>query len=1088
MKEVKKIILFLIFLSIVFGYVSIQKKVVKADTQQLETLNNNDLFSIKLNISENIYIEGVEIERYISNPIYEDGKIINFENTYYDTIVLSQNNLITERLSDNMYMKVKLDTLPAGYGSANIGYFVSKNTKSCEFDILKVEMCNVEYSENGEMDVVFKSSDDRVILVDYEISSIQLSNDEYSMSIITKGQTFYEDIKINVLNESSYIFDRVFCGKNNIQTTVINYNSIGNTLDDREALPFQPQYSNYELFQNDGSKFIIVYNPLTMNLEYVQRVADYIELINDFFCTNPNNNFPEPNSTVNGEYYIYLYNREMDNTLGYTLSINLPNENGSYVSLMYEVVSMEYLTNREYSFAMVLAHEYFHSICNTYTRNLKGWIDESFANFGGLLFMNSIRKGENFDTFTSNQLSLTFKEYLMYSNFSIDDCPTKQREYNSFLLPLYIYQKFGIQGIKDFLALSTSISSEFDCFDRMLDSRNTNFSDFYESYVLYNIYPYLGYDEIDSKYKDDWDYYNFFRNISIEDIYDSKKPENNSYELPYYANNIQRYSSPRKCDEYDIYYTIELSDYVPISIYQIIKYADNNMDTSKINLTTNSITIPLSYYDIEQDVDNVSFAIINHNRYSSSIKINTCTTVEHKIENIGLEQMIDVGEHLHKSNTIQYLKFTAPETEIYEIDFKIISSYDHLEVKNYKTSLVKVLDEYKNLIYKYEDQNNNIEAVNAINCKNIVMHFEKDKVYYLRFQTNYNCENFYVTIKKADTYENLVDLTDTSCIDQILNSGDYVYKINHIYPGFYKMNLSVQSNNEVMERDLIFVVFYRKNDEIKISKGLIIHSNGENNEFGFSIYSDREYYIGMLNCQEGYKYTLSSNIRIESTIEIKTDINENVSVGSEVYLNHGDCNGKTITEGYTRVIYPFKSNVGQSRLDYDWYSMDENKAIVSKYGTVTAMPIDKEEESVRILAVNKKIPSYASIIEFKIYKDHSNTIKNVKLTTDVREGGVTSGTEVTENGGVVGDTTIHVGYTRLICFDGKTSPSDNIQDYVWSSSNDQVVTVSEYGTIKVISNPFSPICEDDIWKEVEITGIYKYNSNFVAKIIIKVKK
>ena len=113
----------------------------------------------------------------------------------------------------------------------------------------------------------------------------------------------------------------------------------------------------------------------------------------------------------------------MDNTLGYMLSTNLPNENGSYVSLMYEVVSMEYLTNREYSFAMVLAHEYFHSICNTYTRNLKGWIDESFANFGGLLFMNSIRKGENFDTFTSNQLSLTFKEYLMYSNFSIDDCP-----------------------------------------------------------------------------------------------------------------------------------------------------------------------------------------------------------------------------------------------------------------------------------------------------------------------------------------------------------------------------------------------------------------------------------------------------------------------------------------------------------------------------------------------------------------------------------------------------------------------------------------------------------------------------------------
>lgn len=1102
MKNVKKLVLISISLIILFGYVSSQKGRIRA-SEVLDNDNKRDLFNIRLNIDGDIPIDGVEIERYISTPCYENGRLTNFENTYYDTVTLFDDSLIVERISDNMYMKLKLDTLPVGYGSTNIGYFVSESSKTCEFDILKVETCSVEYTENEQIDIVFKSSDDKRILVDYQLSSTKLSNTEYTISVITSQETFSETIVIDVHDGLNNIFDNFSFYENCADTTIVENvqnSDTNNVVDDEVTLPFVPKYSNYELFQNNESKFIVVYNPSTMDLKYVQRVAYYIELINQFFCVNQNMNLIRPTSVATGEYYIYLYDRgdgsiddvvsgdRKDSVEGYMLPVGRISENRSYIGLLYELVTTEGGLYREASFSMVLAHEYFHSICHSYTRHLEHWVHEAFATFGGLLFINSIKKGEEYDPHTAQQFFGRFVDYLLHSKLSIDDCSVSDKEYSLFLLPLYIYQEFGISGIKEFLSLHTASKSEFDCFNEMLESRNTNFSDLYVSYVLYNIYPYLGYSEIDPKYKNEWNYYNHYNNVSIEDVYESKKSSKDSYELPYYSNNILRYSAPKKCDEYNVYYTVELSDYAPISIYQVIKYSDNTVDTYKVNAMSNSITIPLSYYDIEKSVDNIAFAIINSDRYSNKVNVNTSITVEHKINSIELDEMVDVGQHLHKQNAVLYLEFIAPETDVYEIKFQAISAYDHLEINGCRANLVKVVDEYKNAIYKYKDENNKIEVGNAILCNNIAMPLEKDKTYYLKFQVSYVCDNFYVNIKKVDTYNEIVDLTNANYTDKELTSGDHVYKIDRTYPGFYRIDLSVQSKFEVSQRDLIFVIFYKKNDEIKIEKSLLVHSNGENNKFGVCMYSNREYYIGMLNCQDEYKYTISSDIRIEDKLSIMTDVNENVSVGSEVYLNNGDYNGRTITEGYTRVIYPFKSYVAQSRLDYDWYSMDESKAIVSKYGTVTAMPIEEEEALVKILLVNKKDPGYAKFIEFKIKKDHSSIIKQVKLTTDVRQGGTASGTEVTENGGAVGDNTIHVGYTRLICFDGKTSPSDNIQDFVWTSSNEKVVTVSQYGTVKVISNPFSPIAGDNIWMNVTITGVYKYNSNFVATIVIRVKK
>ena len=72
------------------------------------------------------------------------------------------------------------------------------------------------------------------------------------------------------------------------------------------------------------------------------------------------------------------------------------------------------------------------------------------------------------------------------------------------------------------------------------------------------------------------------------------------------------------------------------------------------------------------------------------------------------------------------------------------------------------------------------------------------------------------------------------------------------------------------------------------------------------------------------------------------------------------------------------------------------------------------------------------------------------------------------------DVDLNVGYTRLICF-YSNSPTNSIQDFIWTSSNENVVTVSEFGTILAVGEG-----------EAYIYGVYKYNDNFIAQMYVYV--
>ncbi len=1083
MKLIKKFFVMIAILFTTFTMticIETNKETIQAET--IQDVSNN-LYKININTNDDVDISNIEFERYIAVPNYSNGKVMNYSHTYYDTISYNSIDDNMEKISDSMYLKIKLDTLPSGYGVTNRGYFLANNQACCDFSIYKVEKCSMLLDEFANLDIKFFTTDDVELYLNYTVNAELINEHECQVNVLTDFKVYNKIINIEGLNNQMIGEDSL----ENSFSNNVNSNYSQNSLD----LPFEVEYDNYGYYRKDS--FVIVYNIDTMNYDNILKIGQSIVDINQFFCVNADTNFLKPETLQNGEYIIYLTHLDdINNTqqaYGYTYLLD-SSLRTSYIELKYEIIDGSILgNNRKDAYLMILAHEYFHAICMKYgvihnKYNMLSWMQESFGTWAGLVYMNSIKYGENVDIYTFNQYNGRYRDFLATSMLSLDDCSINDRQYALFFFPLYIYQLYGYSGIKEVINNYQFSTSKFDCFEKMLASRNITLNEFYESFVVYNSHPFLEYDLIDYEYKKCWDYeWVSSVGIPIDEFIDTVCID---YSLPYYSHKLIRYKAPTVCNEYDMYYTIESTNSVPISIYKILRSADNTKDVYKIEYTNNIVTIPILYDEISSEIYDYSFLLINSDQNSNVSNVTTSLTINHRESNIELNQMVDVNNHLH-SNKIEYmLKFVAPETAMYEIETKVIAKNNNQE-PSYRQGLIRIFNKNKELMNKYDSENVVLRAENGISCKNVVVCLEKGETYYINpHPKGLMFNHYYITVKEVESFNNDVSFIDMNYPNMVLEQGDNFYKINILQGGRFKFKISAKSNNEVVKRNLYLVFFSKKGDNWLYKNGTVIESTDTDIEFNTSFYPDREYYIGIFNCQEGYTFNINSNIETFDRMDLRTDLNSNATVGTEVTLNGGAYYGKIITEGYSRVIYPYIYNEIQSRLDYDWYSLDESKAYVTKYGTVVAKKIEKEYEKVKILAVKKDNPYFSSIIEFMICKDKSNTIKNLKLTTDVREGGTITGTEVSENGGAVGDVVIHVGYTRLICINDKNSPSNSIQDYIWSSSDDSIATVSQYGTIKAISMG-SYNDNDDNWAEVEITGIYKYNENFVAKIIIKVK-
>jgi len=137
------------------------------------------------------------------------------------------------------------------------------------------------------------------------------------------------------------------------------------------------------------------------------------------------------------------------------------------------------------------------------------------------------------------------------------------------------------------------------------------------------------------------------------------------------------------------------------------------------------------------------------------------------------------------------------------------------------------------------------------------------------------------------------------------------------------------------------------------------------------------YYIGYsdnfdkVQIQFALRRKVNTNLNIDGTLVTDPARDQGFPLGSEVTFNNGSLLGNTITEGFTRNLYLMvedRLRDPMSRLDYDWYSSNENVAKVTNYGTVLALNVS-ENTTVTIYAINKDDPSIVYKKDFIILKE-----------------------------------------------------------------------------------------------------------------------
>ena len=197
------------------------------------------------------------------------------------------------------------------------------------------------------------------------------------------------------------------------------------------------------------------------------------------------------------------------------------------------------------------------------------------------------------------------------------------------------------------------------------------------------------------------------------------------------------------------------------------------------------------------------------------------------------------------------------------------------------------------------------------------------------------------------------------------------------------------------------------------------------------------YYIGYsdnfdkVQIQFALRRKVNTDLNIDGTLVTDPARNQGFPLGSEVTFNNGALLGNTITEGFTRNIYLMvedRVNDPMSRLDYDWYSSNENVAKVTKYGTVLALNVN-ENTTVTIYAINKDDPSI-------VYKKDFVILKETKTEQLVIECNMTY--SYSEENGMY---TLELDFTNC--------PYPYIGYYVWDieSFNEISVDMEHYGLI-----------------------------------------
>ena len=225
------------------------------------------------------------------------------------------------------------------------------------------------------------------------------------------------------------------------------------------------------------------------------------------------------------------------------------------------------------------------------------------------------------------------------------------------------------------------------------------------------------------------------------------------------------------------------------------------------------------------------------------------------------------------------------------------------------------------------------------------------------------------------------------------------------------------------------------------------------------ILNEGTYYIGYIDnttCSLilDLRRIINTNVNMDGTLVADPMPNQGYTIGSEVLLNGGLYNNSNITEGFTRCIYLMNGNTllePSSRLLYDWYSSDDDVAIVTQYGTVLAKSVTSNT-NVIIYAILKEDPSVVYRKTFTILND---TLTYATSPIDIYV-----------------DMTVEANEYTPIDLSAEVVPINILQYYSWS--------VLQGGEIDYWGNIFA--YTTSLGDTLYITGDYIYNPRVIIHI------
>lgn len=402
----------------------------------------------------------------------------------------------------------------------------------------------------------------------------------------------------------------------------------------------------------------------------------------------------------------------------------------------------------------------------------------------------------------------------------------------------------------------------------------------------------------------------------------------------------------------------------------------------------------ISTYDISANSD-LYFQnnnLLNDGKYYLKVLLNdnsvTSTNVTVSSENIS-----PILFHDYSNNCLNYLYEISPEYKSTRIRYvhhgedglyRLCLSSNNTNSFPYES--IKILNSSLNIMNRlsFDEDDNNL-AINEEGTNNFFIYLQSNETYYIDLcipnikYTNLNLSFSNIGFVNFDYSNRMTSHT----LDEIFTSTycDMFTKINITHP--INMSLSIDTNGSLRNNINVYVyrLYYDSTLGEYVYDRILDEYITENNLspiFNNLILNKGIYIVGYLNNNDSASVSFLLERNINQNIDIYntliTDMNDGVTLGSEVVYNNGIYNGNTITEGFTRNIYfditkiPNLVTQSVSRLDYYWYSSDESVATVSNYGTVFGKSV-VQDTVVYIYAIYKNDPSIVYKKEFVILNE-----------------------------------------------------------------------------------------------------------------------